>query len=82
MAEDKLRYVPTVDEADKVENSFTYHAPKPNQIPRYEELRDAGHTLASLLLSHVPPSRERSLAMTKLEECIMWANKGIACNEN
>ena len=26
----------------------------------------------------VVPSREKSLAMTKLEECVMWANKAIA----
>ena len=28
-----------------------------------------------------PESREKSLAFTKLEECIMWANAAIARNE-
>lgn len=35
-------------------------------------------TNAGVLLSFIeclPPSRERSLAVTKLEECVMWATK-------
>lgn len=28
-----------------------------------------------------PSSRERSLAMTKLEEAVMWANSAIARNK-
>ena len=28
-------------------------------------------------LDHLPPSREKSLALTKLEECVMWAQKAI-----
>lgn len=30
------------------------------------------------LLEELPSSREKSLAVTKLEECVMWANKCIA----
>lgn len=29
-------------------------------------------------LSLLPDSREKSLAVTKLEECVMWANKCAA----
>lgn len=29
------------------------------------------------ILRYVPEGRERSLALTKLEEAAMWANKGI-----
>lgn len=65
-----------------LDNSFTYHSPQPDQIPRYGELRDAGKTLAVLILTLVPPSREQSVAITRLEEVIMWANKGIACGES
>ena len=32
------------------------------------------------IISQLPNSREKSLAMTKLEECIMWANKCAARN--
>ena len=66
---------------DQIENSFTYHAPKGTQQERYVMLRDNAKQLAFDILTAVPSSREQSLAITKLEEAIMWANKGIACNE-
>lgn len=78
----ETKYTPTIDEMMKIGASFTYHSPKPDQIPRYQELRDKGFELAKMILETVPPSRERSTAITKLEETIMWANKGMACNEN
>jgi hypothetical protein len=65
----------------QIENSFTYHAPKDTQQERYVRLRDKAKELALMFLEDVPNSREQSLAITKLEESIMWANKGIACNE-
>lgn len=34
----------------------------------------------SSLINQLPNSREKSLAMTKLEECVMWANKCAARN--
>ena len=66
---------------DGVENAFTYHPPTGNQAERYEELRERGKHLARLMLNFCPPSRELSLALTKLEESIMWANASIARNE-
>ena len=64
-----------------IDNNFTYHAPKEDQIERYKEIRSNAKQFAKLLDSLCPPSRERSLAMTKLEECVMWANASIARNE-
>jgi len=66
---------------EQIDNSFTYHAPFGNQPDRYVLLRDSAKVLANLIIVHTPPSREQSLAITKLEEAIMWANKAIACNE-
>lgn len=63
------------------ENSFSYHEPKGDQVTRYELLREVGKVLAYAIENNCPSSRERSLAITKLEEAIMWANKSIACNE-
>ena len=74
-------YTPSDDKLKQIETSFTYHSPKGDQPNRYVILRDTAKELALLILNNVPPSREQSLAITKLEEAIMWANKGIACNE-
>ncbi len=37
--------------------------------------------LAQYVLALTPESREQSLAVTKLEEAMMWANAAIARNE-
>lgn len=66
---------------EKIEKSFTYHAPKGDQPDRYVLLRDTAKMLANMIVDKVPPGREQALAITKLEECIMWANKGIAVGE-
>lgn len=64
--------------ATDLTNRFTYHPPKPGQPAIYESIRDQAHAFARNLCGHVPPSRERSLALTKLEEVVMWANAGVA----
>lgn len=64
-----------------IDNNFTYHAPKDDQTARYISIREKGKAFARLINELCPPSRERSLAMTKLEECVMWANASIARNE-
>lgn len=67
--------------SDDLKNRFIYHAPKGDQVERYQLLRDAGLGLAALIVHNSPPSREQSLALTKLEEALFWANAGIARNE-
>ena len=64
-----------------IENNFTYHAPKPGQPERYAIIRQRAKEFAYLISQECPPSRERSLAMTHLEESVFCANAGIARNE-
>ena len=66
---------------DRIENNFTYHAPKGNEAERYELLRAKAKELAYLADELCPDSREKSVTMTKLEECVMWANASIARND-
>jgi hypothetical protein len=75
-----MRGAAAVDDAD-LANRFTYHAPKDGQPERYGRIRSAAHELATLLNSECPESREKSLAMTHLEDAVMWANASIARNE-
>ena len=74
-------YSPTRSQLDQLDKAFTYHPPKENQTPRYEHIRDKGKELATTIVNFTPVSREQSLALTKLEEAIMWANASIARNE-
>lgn len=64
----------------KIESAFTYHAPIPGQPEMYTEIREKAKELAYLIDGLCADSREKSLAMTKLEECVMWANASIARN--
>lgn len=64
-----------------IDNLFTYHPPHGDQVDRYQQLREAGRQLALQLAELVPGSVERSTALSRLRECIMWANAAIACNE-
>lgn len=67
---------------EELKNTYTYHSPKTDQIGRYQELREEALKLAVRIEQLVPPGRPKSVAQTKLEEVIMWANKGIACGED
>lgn len=59
-------------------NNFTYHKPRPEDLVIYNHLRDEAKELAFSINSMCPESREKSLALTKLEEAIMWANASVA----
>ena len=64
----------------QIETAFTYHAPNADQQPRYAQIRDQAKELAVLIAKETPSSREQSLALTNLEEAVMWANAAIARN--
>ena len=74
-------YTLSAEDEARLERDFVYHAPKPDQIPRYQQIRDAGKDFARLLLTLCPPSRERSVALTHLETACFAANASIARNE-
>lgn len=66
---------------EDIENAYTYHAPKEGQPEKYEAIRYKAKMLAAYINEYCPDSREKSLALTKLEEAAMWANAAIARNE-
>ena len=62
-------------------NRFSYHAPKDDITKHnHEIIREQCLKLTSYINSCVPDGREKALAITKLEEVMMWANAGIARN--
>lgn len=71
--------MPLSDEESRLlENNFTYHPPQGDQPERYTRIRAGGKELAALLMELCPHTRERSLALTKIEEAVFWANAAIA----
>lgn len=64
-----------------LDNRFTHHPPFGDQPRRYRQIRELGRMFAEAAGELCPRSRERSLALTKIEEAVMWANAAIARNE-
>jgi hypothetical protein len=62
----------------RIADRFTYHAPTPDQIPLYEEIRNRARLLAVLLGNICPPSQELTMAVNSLDQMVMWANASIA----
>jgi hypothetical protein len=65
--------------ADATKNPFEYQKPTGERVVKITEVREKCKELHELILT-LPTSRETSLAITKLEEVSMWANKSIVFN--
>lgn len=63
-----------------VEKNFKHHVPGEEDLAKYTLLRADFRAVVERLLKTCPKSRERSLALTKLEEASFWANASIARN--
>lgn len=64
----------------RIDNDFKYHSPQPDQVDKYAAIRETAKVLAYLINDVCPESREKNLAMTALEQSVMWANSSIARN--
>lgn len=67
----------------ELKNRFTYHPPKKDlkQVERFQTIRESVYVAAQVIDVDAPDSREKSLAITKLEEAVFWANAAIARDE-
>jgi hypothetical protein len=61
-----------------VDALFRYHAPTPEQLPRYETIREAARIFARVILDSTPRGADQSAAIRHLRECVMTANAAIA----
>jgi len=68
-------------EQKTIDNNFTYHTPTDKTIPLFETIRNDGKNFATIIMKLCPESREKSIALRKLEEAVMWANASIARNK-
>ena len=61
-----------------LENRFTYHKPTDEKAAKFPIIRDMAKEFAYKIKELCPSGREQALALTKLEEVVMWANAGIS----
>lgn len=55
-----------------------YHAPTPEQLPKYIAVRDFAKGMAHCIEQNVPRCADQSAAFRLLRECVMTANAAIA----
>lgn len=68
---------------EELADRFAHHPPVNNRVAStHEEIRDLFTDLAIQLNIELPESREKSLALTALQEGCMWANASIAIHMN
>jgi len=70
----KDHFKKTQDQAKAV---FATHQVDEDGAKMLQIVRDNYTELAALMLACTPPSRGQSLALTHLEDSLMWANKAI-----
>lgn len=73
-------FITRMDNAD-IESRFSFHpADTRAKQDEHQSVRGSCKTLADYLNTILPEGREKSLAITKLEEVMMWSNAAIARN--
>ena len=65
-------------ELKDLENRFSYHKSDTNKDSMMNDIRLMVLNLAISINLQCPDGREKSLAMTHLEEVMFWANSSIA----
>lgn len=63
----------------ELENRFSYHPPRnDNDRLDHQLVKAYLKRAADVVNERVPDGREKSTAMTKIEEAMFWANAGLA----
>lgn len=67
----------------QLHDNITNHPPRDQEVVgRLETVAALAKMYGAAVILNCPDSRERSLAVTKLEESIMWARAGIARHQD
>lgn len=72
----------SMDDLDRLNHNLTNHGPKDEEvIEDIEDIRARAKGLGAEILRSTPKGREQSLALTNLEQTVMWAVAAITRNQ-
>lgn len=66
------------DSPKEIFERFSFHPGTAVTGPKHDEVRAKMRVIALWVVDDIPASRERSLALTALQEAMMWCNAAIA----
>lgn len=66
---------------EDIQHLFTYHPPRPDQIGRFEAIKEACVSFAGTIRDNVRPGPDRTLAIRALMRLRMDANLAIALED-
>lgn len=66
---------------NELDNLFSHHPPKGDQVERYNRIREAGKAMAKVIIETTLAGPDQSVAVRKIREAVMTANAAIACGE-
>jgi hypothetical protein len=62
----------------QLDHIFKYHAPTPDQLPKYEAIRAAAKAFAQVIVDNTPPCADQSAAVRHVRDAAMTANAAVA----
>ena len=63
---------------EQIRETFKYHSPNPDMVEIHEGIRELMTETVVTVAASLPPSRERSLYITLMQQAQMMANAAIA----
>ena len=76
-----MRYSPSIEDVERVAQAHSFHRADAEKQSQHEEVREVTRKCAQRLLELCPKSRELSLALTAMQDAMMWANAAIAIHQ-
>lgn len=61
----------------EISDKVSYVVPTESQLHALANMRDSAYDFLCVVEKFVHNGHEKSIAITKIEEALMWANKGI-----
>jgi hypothetical protein len=67
-----------MSQEERIAELFKYHAPREDQLPKYDAIRTAAKHFAEILLKNTTYGKDQEAALSKLRVAVMLANASVA----